>query len=128
MLNKIIWVGFGGALGALLRYGFMVVFPYVPGNFPLTIFAENMAGSFLLGFVLILAGKRWKPSWPARSFLGTGLLGSFTTFSNFSMDLVSLIAETSAVTALAYLILSITVGLASAFAGMRAARTLTDRL
>ncbi|MEX0928348.1 MAG: CrcB family protein [Balneolales bacterium] len=120
MVKKTIMVGLGGAIGAMLRYGFILIFPPVEGAFPLTIFAENMVGSFLLGLLVSLAGKRWKPSWPAQSFFGTGLLGSFTTFSNFSMELVALIDGGQSVAALVYVMLSIIAGLASAFAGLAA--------
>ncbi|MEX0772130.1 MAG: CrcB family protein [Balneolales bacterium] len=124
MLKKVIFVGLGGALGALMRYSFLVIFPDIPGAFPYTVFAENMIGSFLLGFILILVSNKWKPSWPARSFLGTGLLGSFTTFSSFSLDIVKLIDGDNALIALMYLMLSIMVGLSSAFTGMMLARKL----
>lgn len=107
-----------------MRYSFMITFPHVSGEFPYTVFAENIVGSFLLGFILVLLSRKWNPSWPVKSFLGTGILGSFTTFSTFSMDLVNLIDGGHAITALTYLGLSIVLGLSSAFGGMILARKL----
>ncbi|MEX1122159.1 MAG: CrcB family protein [Balneolales bacterium] len=122
MFQKVIMVGLGGALGALLRYSFLVLFPYIPGAFPYTVFMENMIGSFLLGFILIVFRNKWKPAWPARAFFGTGLLSSFTTFSNLTMNLVTLTGEGHIITAVAYMMASVLAGLACAFWGMMLAR------
>jgi len=69
-------------IGAMLRYGLLVAFPLKP--FPWTIALINISGSFLLGF---LAGFMAR-NHPWRIFLGTGLLGGYTTYSTFSLDVV----------------------------------------
>jgi fluoride exporter len=115
-------VAAGGALGATLRHAFLVAFPPVPGAFPATIFVENVVGAFLLGLVATLLLERWRPRWDLRPFLCTGLLGSFTTFSNVSLDLWVLGTDGRAGVALIYAGASVVAGLAAAVAGMVVAR------
>ena len=78
-----LWVGAGGALGAILRLGLSRLFSSVA--LPWGVFAINVLGSFLLGLVL---GQNQKNglSQTMMFFLATGLLGAFTTFSAFSWD------------------------------------------
>jgi len=111
-------VGAGGAIGAAMRHAFMLAFPGQTGAFPLVTFAENVVGSFLLGVVLIsllrapALGDRWRP------FLATGVLGSFTTYSNVSVEVVELAVGGASATAVLYLFLSIALGLSAAAAGI----------
>lgn len=76
-------VGTGGAIGAIARYWFFLHLP--SDRFPTATLAVNALGSFLLG-VVVFAG----PGESALHFLGTGLCGSFTTFSTFSVETVQL--------------------------------------
>jgi len=77
------WVGAGGALGALLRYGLGVLGTSVPA--PWGVFVINLVGSFSLG-ILLGNQARYGVSPGMMYFLATGLLGAFTTFSTFSWD------------------------------------------
>lgn len=83
MLDPAHLVGTGGAVGAVLRYG---VGQWLDtADYPLDTVTVNVAGTFLLGLVTFLgAGDR------AALLLGTGVCGSFTTFSSFSFDTVRL--------------------------------------
>ncbi len=78
-----LWVGAGGALGAILRFGLSRVFSSV--GMPWGVFAINIVGSFLLGLVL---GQQMKHGLSSNTmfFLATGLLGAFTTFSALSWE------------------------------------------
>lgn len=78
-----LWVGAGGALGAILRFGLSRVFSSLA--LPWGVFAINIVGSFLLGLVL---GQQMKHSLSSSMmyFLATGLLGAFTTFSTLSWE------------------------------------------
>jgi fluoride exporter len=84
-LPFVLAVGAGGAIGAVMRHAFIMAFPRQAGAFPFVTFAENVVGSFLPGVVLIsllrapALAARWRP------FLATGVLGSFTTFSNVAL-------------------------------------------
>jgi fluoride exporter len=107
-------VGAGGSLGAALRHAFVLAFPRDAGTFPLVTFAENVTGSFLFGVVMIalLRAPRVSARW--RPFLATGVLGSFTTFSNVSVEIVNLIATDAPATAALYIGLSVGAGLGAA--------------
>lgn len=88
-MSTLLAVAAGGALGATAR--FLVGTLAEPlGAYPWGTFAVNVIGSFLLG---VFAGAlSWNPAPELRSFLTVGILGGFTTFSAFSLDIV-LLAE-----------------------------------
>jgi fluoride exporter len=126
-LRAVLQVAAGGAIGAGLRYAFLLAFPQDQGRFPLTIFVENVAGAFLLGIVLTVLLRRSGAGWDARPFLATGVLGSFTTFSNVSLDLVRLAGAGHPGTAFGYAAASAAVGLLAAGAGVWAGRRVPVR-
>ena len=103
-------VALGGALGAVLRYFVLLLWPA-----PWGVLAVNVAGSFVIG----LLAERLPP--PLALFLITGVLGGFTTFSAFALETDRLLV-TAPATALAYVALSTAGGLALAAAGLRLAR------
>jgi len=80
-------VAVGGVLGALARYGAGVALPTVPGTFPLTTFLVNVLGCLLMGALVGALARRAGTIHPLlRPFLGTGVLGGFTTFSTYAVD------------------------------------------
>ncbi|MEX1017211.1 MAG: CrcB family protein [Phycisphaeraceae bacterium] len=115
-------VALGGMIGAAGRYAFMIGFPVEPGRFPLTTFAENVAGAFALGFVGVLLLDRLRRGRLMRPFLCTGVLGSFTTFSALSLETVTLAGDGRLWLAVAYPLASVVAGLTAALAGMMLAR------
>jgi fluoride exporter len=121
-------VGAGGSIGAALRHAFVLAFPRDAGTFPLVTFAENVTGSFLLGVVLItlLRAPRVSARW--RPFLATGVLGSFTTFSNVSVEIVNLAAMGAPATAALYIGLSVVAGLGAAMVGIVLGASLMNRM
>ena len=121
-------VAAGGVLGTALRYLFVLAFPTPPGGFPWTTFAENVLGAFLLGIVLVglLRASGWGRDW--RPFLATGVLGSFTTFSNFSVEIYRLGEGGSLDLALLYATGSTGAGLVAAFAGIGAGAAVMRRV
>jgi CrcB protein len=79
-----------GAIGAVLRYlADHLVQRRADSDFPLGIMAVNLSGSFLLG-LLVGAGLRHGVSATWVTIGGTGLIGSYTTFSTFTFDTVRL--------------------------------------
>ena len=86
-------VGAAGMIGALLRYALGLAVPgdVANGAFPAGTFIANMVGSFVLGWFTthIIALKRLHPH--LLTAIGTGLIGSFTTFSTFSVETVQLL-------------------------------------
>jgi fluoride exporter len=121
-LGNLLAVAAGGMIGAALRVGFAVAFPALPGRFPWTTFAENVLGAFLLGMLLVLLLERWRPTRQVHPFLCTGILGSFTTFSNFSVEWVRLAGGERPWLAVVYPLASMIVGLVAALAGVVLAR------
>ncbi|WYK05350.1 fluoride efflux transporter CrcB [Cereibacter sphaeroides f. sp. denitrificans] len=120
MISSLLQVALGGALGASARYltnvGSMRLFG---PSFPVGTMFVNVAGSFLMGvLVVVLAhkGDRYAP------LLMTGMLGGFTTFSAFSLDAVTLYERGQAGLAAAYVGLSVGLSLVGLMAGMAAVR------
>ncbi|WP_434591822.1 fluoride efflux transporter FluC [Streptomyces sp. A5-4] len=91
-------ISVGGALGALARYGAAVLWP---GSVWIT-FGVNVLGSALIGVLMVLVSERGRGHALLRPFLGVGVLGGFTTFSTYAVDVARLLEEGAAVTAMAY--------------------------
>lgn len=81
----------GGALGAALRSAMVEIAPTRAGSWPWTTFAINVAGSFLLGYLVTRLQERLPITAYRRPLLGTGLCGALTTFSTFQLDLLHLL-------------------------------------
>ncbi len=123
-LRNVAWVAAGGAVGGTARYLFIAAFPVTKGSFPWVVFAENIAGAFALGLLLTVLLRR-AHAWDMRPFVCTGILGSFTTFSNLALDVVQLSGAGSHVLAAGYAFGSLTVGLTAAALGVALGRRLT---
>ncbi len=108
----LIYVALGGAIGAALRY--LVVSAVA---FPLGTLVVNVAGSFVMGgvFAAALAGP-WQPRLAA--FVMAGVLGGFTTFSAFSLDVIRLVEDGRIAPAAAYVLGSVVLSVAACFAGL----------
>lgn len=83
----------GGMLGTLIRYGLATAHSVQAGVWPWVTFWINIVGSAVLGALLDgLAATGPDDGWRRRVRLavGTGLLGGFTTYSTFSVEIVTL--------------------------------------
>lgn len=96
----ILLTALGGALGAVARYGLQEAHPSHGSTFPWTTFAINVLGAGLLALLGVLPAVRSRPALPV--FLGTGVLGGFTTMSAASVDTFRLLDAGAVVTGLAY--------------------------
>ncbi|EXX88146.1 CrcB protein [Paenibacillus darwinianus] len=116
-------VAAGGAIGAVARYGIgLWLNPGQMPAFPLGTLAANVLGCFLLGALLSYASVRGMPPfW--KETVGTGMIGSFTTFSAFGMETFGLLRSGYAALALLYAALSVALGYAAARAGMTIGRS-----
>ena len=119
-------VVFGGGLGAVLRHGVNRVAPLlVPSTFPVSTLFVNVAGSLIMG---LLAGwftwRSEQASLYLRLFLTTGVLGGFTTFSAFSLDVALLCERGQGDIAVGYVAASLGGSLIGVFIGLAAARAL----
>jgi CrcB protein len=99
-------IALGGALGALARYGLAELWPLRPATF-----AANVSGCLLLG---VLMGTPLATSRLARPFLGVGVLGGYTTFSTYVVDVVAHVSGG----ALLYLFGSVAAGLLATWVGL----------
>lgn len=120
MMNPYIQVALGGAVGATARYGVNVGALRLFGpNLPLGTLAVNVAGSFLMGLLVMLLAGRGAPWAP---LLMTGALGGFTTFSAFSLDAVALWQRGQAGLAALYVAASVALSIAALLAGLALGR------
>lgn len=95
-------MGLGGAVGSLLRWFVEVLLPAGPGTVPWGTLMVNVLGSAALGAVVVVL-DRGVGSTVDRAFLTTGLLGGFTTFSTYAIQ-VALLASAAPTVALTYLV------------------------
>ncbi len=112
-------VALGGIIGSLARYGLAEALPHGPAGFPWATFATNVLGCFAIGVLLARLTPRSHPL--LRPFLGTGILGGFTTFSTFAVDTEKLLPEHTVV-ALIYFFGTVAAALLAATLGEWAGR------
>jgi fluoride exporter len=93
----------GGVTGALARYGLVRAWPAPAGGFPWATFAINMLGCLLIGVLIVMVSEVWAAHRLIRPFLGTGLLGGFTTFSGYAEQTRALLAAGRLAVASGYL-------------------------
>jgi CrcB protein len=104
LLATVAVVSLGGVIGSLLRYQAGLIWPTPAGAFPTTILLVNLLGCLVIGVFLTVVSEIRTPHRLVRSFFATGVLGGFTTFSTYSLDIVSLIRVGQPARALEYLL------------------------
>lgn len=118
MFRNIILVGFGGACGAILRYGITLLFAALQWSTTLGTFLTNLIGSLCIG---IITGSCQQNTWFL--LLTVGVCGGFTTYSTFSMQSVTLLQQGRYGTAACYIlgtaILCVAFSAAGYFLGQR---------
>jgi CrcB protein len=116
----------GGGIGSVLRYVvFVVVTARLGPGFPFGTLLINLTGSLAIGIIFELSQTRSIGLTPlVRIFLMTGVLGGYTTFSTFSLDVAMLSGEGAMLPALLYTVASVAGGFAAAAAGMLLVRIL----
>lgn len=113
----------GGAIGTAARALLTDAFPVAYGDWPWATFGVNVAGSFLLGLLVALLAVRGGRSdaWRfARPALGAGVLGGFTTYSTFAVEVDRLLGGGSVGLGLAYAGVSVVGGVLAAALGVLA--------
>lgn len=99
----------GGALGGLARYGLDEIAPTASGSFPWTTLVINVFGSAALAALLAAGVRVWRHPLDVL-FVGTGLLGGFTTFSTYAVQSDRLLAGGHAGVGLTYLLVTVVRG------------------
>src|SRR5882672_851708 len=115
----------GGGVGAMLRHGFNIAFARLLGTaFPYATLFENVSGSVVMG--LLVAFFAFKSGIPQhwQLFLTTGILGGYTTFSTFSLDVALLYERGQIGLAALYVLLSVVLSVGGLFAGLAIVRSL----
>jgi fluoride exporter len=125
-LINIAAVAGGGALGASLRYGVMVLSGRLFGVFfPWGTLLVNVIGSFALGIIIgIFALKFTPPDW-LKLFLVVGIAGGFTTFSTFSLDAFALWERKAFLASGGYVLASLILSVAALMLGLVLSRNLS---
>ncbi len=122
-----LWVAAGGALGSVARYFLGVHVGRILGmGFPWATLVINVTGSFLIGVLAESFALRWDAAPSTRVFLVVGICGGYTTFSTFSLDVVTLVNRGEYVAAGAYILASVAVSIAALYAGLHLMRALFD--
>jgi fluoride exporter len=115
----------GGVLGALARYGLTLIWPHRPGQFPWATFVTNVSGCLLIGVLMVLVTEVWATHHLVRPFLGVGVLGGYTTFSTYAVEVQQLVNAGAARTGLFYLVGTLAAALPAVWAGLALARMAT---
>ena len=124
-MKAYVYIGAGGFVGAIIRY--MVKGVQLNGLdmvIPVQTLAVNLVGAVLLAFILTIALEVWDFDNNLRLGVTTGLMGALTTFSTLCKETVELLRTGNVFEAIGYVLLSVLLGFACAWAGTRVARRL----
>lgn len=118
-MEQLLAIAAGGALGAVGRYlAIGQVGRWLGTAFPFGTIAVNLLGSFAMGLLVEAAADAWPISAALKSFLAVGVLGAFTTFSTFSMDVALLYQRGTFGHLAAYVLASVALSIGGLFAGL----------
>lgn len=123
-MNHVLIIAAGGALGAAGRHLVgLAAFRLLGTGFPWGTLTVNVLGSLLMGVLIETLALKFSAPAGVRLFLATGILGGFTTFSTFSLDVVILAERGQGALAAAYVMASLALSVGALFAGMWLIRT-----
>ncbi len=122
-MKLVLAIALGGAIGAVGRHYVSVAMTLLLGHgFPWGTLVVNIAGSFLLGVLIETMALVWSPTVEMRALLTVGVLGAFTTFSTFSLDVATLYERGATLALTGYVVASVVVSVLALFAGLRVMR------
>ena len=109
----------GGGIGAVLRHLFIVAETRLIGaSFSYATFAVSVIGCLIIGALIEYFALKGQASLETRAFLTTGILGGFTTFSAFSVEVLKLAQTGHLAVAGIYALASVVFCVAGVFAGV----------
>lgn len=114
--NIVFLIAIGGGVGSVARhYLSTFIYKFADGGFPWGILTVNVIGGFVMGLIVELSALKLNLSPELRSFLTTGILGGFTTFSAFSLDSALLIERGEWISAGSYMVGSVVLSVGALF-------------
>ncbi len=118
-MQKYLWIGLGGALGALARYGIGVaVTDRLGSKFPYGTLVINVTACVVIGFSLAFLGRRADLSAAWRYLIPVGFIGAYSTFSTYEWDTISLMRGGAFWAAAIYSLGSLVLGLGAVWVGL----------
>jgi fluoride exporter len=121
-MKSILLVMAGGGIGAVLRFQLGRVLVSTPSAWPWGTFVANVLGGFAMGILAAWLMRVGEAGETVRLLIGVGLLGGFTTFSAFSLDMMRMVESGSIGLALAYALASVALALLALFGGLALVR------
>ncbi len=122
---QILAIAGGGAIGAVARFLVSTgVYRLLGRDFPWGTLAVNVLGSFAMGLLFMLLLERSLVAPEARAAILVGFLGSFTTFSTFSLETLTLVEQGDLLRGMLNVVASVVLCVAACWAGILAARAL----
>ncbi len=115
-------VALGGAVGATARYAASLWWPAQPGGFPWATFWTNVVGCAVIGVFMVVITEVGAAHPLVRPFFGTGVLGGFTTFSTYAVDIQKLVDSGHPRTGLACLAATLVAALTAVWLAATATR------
>ncbi len=113
-MDRILAVAAGGALGSVARYLVTTMGQFAS---PWTTMLINVLGSFAMGFLAYVLAQKFVEAEGLRAFVLTGVLGGFTTFSAFSLDVMQAMQRGENAVALIYVLGSVMLSILAVFGG-----------
>jgi CrcB protein len=117
-----VFAALGGVLGALARWGVSTALPHAVGSWPWATLVVNLTGCLAIGALLAVLLARFPHSPWLRPFLAVGILGGYTTYSTFAVDVIQLTPAGRPWLAVAYLLVSVLGGILAVVGGLLAGR------
>lgn len=125
-MNMLLAVGVGGGLGAMARYLVGSFLGRLLGSgFPYATLFVNVSGSLVMGLLVEILALKFSISPVWRAFLAVGVLGGYTTFSSYSLEVALLIERNTYGLAALYAMGSVALSVGGLFAGMYIGRMVT---
>ncbi|WP_197495681.1 fluoride efflux transporter CrcB [Acidihalobacter yilgarnensis] len=122
---QLLAIAFGGAVGAMMRFGVSNgVYHWLGRGFPWGTLAVNVLGSLAMGFLTAMLVERLNVGPEVRAAILTGGLGAFTTFSTFSIETLSLIEQGDVLKAGVNMLVSVLVCVSVCWLGLLLGRQL----
>ena len=124
-MKVLLAVAVGGAIGAIARFQLSQSFiKSFSGDFIYNILVANIVGCFLMGVCYEFMNLKMNVGVEWRAFFMVGVLGAFTTFSSFALDVFILVERGSYLNASMYILSSVVFSIVGLFVGIYIMRTI----